>query len=301
MHPLPDSFTRTVISTYPGGAAWLDALPALIDSVAHRWHLTVLPPFDDLSYNYVAPAIRANGSPAVLKLGVPNPEMNTEIEALRRYDGRGIARLLAADAVQGAMLIERLQPGARLSTLVDDGEATSIAAGVMRDLWLPLPDEHPFPTVAGWADGLGRLRERFNGGTGPFPAYLVDAAERLFAELLASQSEPVLLHGDLHHYNILSAERAAWLAIDPKGIAGEACYEVGALLRNPIPQVGSWPDLRRILARRIDILHDQLGFDRARMIGWGVAQAVESAWWSIEDGTGWGPTIIVAEHLAALL
>jgi streptomycin 6-kinase len=62
-------------------------------------------------------------------------------------------------------------------------------------------------------------------------------AESLFRELIASSESPVLLHGDLHHFNILSARRQPWLAIDPKGVAGEPAYEPGALLRNPNPEL----------------------------------------------------------------
>ena len=55
----------------------------------------------------------------------------------------------------------------------------------------------------------------------------------LIADLLASGGEPLLLHGDLHQGNILAAGRAPWLAIDPKGVVGEATYETAALLHNP--------------------------------------------------------------------
>jgi streptomycin 6-kinase len=123
----------------------------------------------------------------------------------------------------------------------------------------------------------------------------------LFTDLLASSQEPILLHGDLHHGNILSAERERWLALDPKGIVGEAAYEVGALLRNPMPQLLKDLHPGRILARRVDQLAEELGFDRERLLSWGIAQAVLSAWWSYEDhGHGWEPAIACAEHMTAL-
>jgi streptomycin 6-kinase len=299
---LPDSFIRTIQLTFKeAGAAWLDNLPALIAACESRWSIRVLPPFPNLSYNFVAPAVRADGSDVVLKLGVPNPELLTEIAAMRLYDGHGIARLLEADPPRGIQLFERLLPGTPLTSIADDDEATRIAALVMRDLWTPLPADHTFPSVADWIAGLDKLRPHFDGGTGPFPAPLLDQAERLFAELLASSDTPMLLHGDLHHDNILMAQRSAWLAIDPKGITGEPAYEVGALMRNPIG-VEHWPDLRRVLSRRFDILHEMLGFDRQRMIAWSFAQAVLSAWWFIEDGYDeWEFEMILAEHFAALL
>jgi streptomycin 6-kinase len=303
MHLVPDHFALTIVELYEAdGIAWLKRLPALIAECERRWALTIMPPFAPLSYNYVAPAIRANGTPVVVKLGMPNPELLTEIAALRLYDGRGIVQLLDADPDQGILLLERLTPGTPLVSLADDEQATSIAAQVMRQLWRPAPAEHSFPSVAKWAVGLKRLRDHFGGGAGPFSPILVGAAERLFAELLGSMAAPVLLHGDLHHWNILAAERQPWLALDPKGVVGEPAYEVGALLRNPMPQLLAMPQPRRVLARRVDQLAEELGFERARILGWGMAQAVLSAWWSFEDhGHGWEPAIACAELLAALM
>jgi len=298
LHALPESFVRTITGLFEDrGVAWLEQLPTLIAECEARWTLRVGAPFL-LSYNYVAPATRADGTEIVLKLGVPNAEMRSEIEALRIYNGRGIAQMFYGNSDEGILLLERLRPGTMLSELEDDEAATAIAANVMRQLWQPAPAEHQFPTIAKWARGLDRLRAEFEGGSGPFPAKLVEQAEVLFAELIASMGEPVLLHGDLHHFNILTAEREPWLAIDPKGIVGEPAYEVGALLRNPNQEIATNP---KILARRIDQLSAELTIDRARIIGWGLAQAVLSSWWDYEDlGYGWEPMIELAARFDQL-
>ncbi|HMQ31831.1 MAG TPA: aminoglycoside phosphotransferase family protein, partial [Chloroflexaceae bacterium] len=286
MH-LPEEFTRRVVATFaPDGAPWLAALPGLIAACAARWDLAVGPPFPDLSYNYVAPATLPDGAPAVLKLGVPREELSTEIDALRHYAGRGAARLLAADEAAGALLLERLAPGGTLAPLAarDDEAATRVAAEVQARLWRPPPPGHRYPSVADWAAGLSELRPRFGGGTGPFPARLVERAEALFAWLLATQADPVVLHGDLHHFNILDAGGGEWRAIDPKGVVGEPAYEAGALLRNPIPDISRRPRLAELLARRIAVIAAIQGLDPGRLRAWALAQAVLSAWWSYEDG-----------------
>lgn len=300
---IPEKFAQTIREVYGDkGAAWLENLPDLIADYEKRWSLTVRSPFPNLSYNYVAPATRADGSECVLKLGVVNPELLCEIEALRLYDGHGIACLFEADAKRGILLLERLHPGVPLRLVADDEIATAIAAKVMQQLWQPVPPDHPFPTVANWARGMDRLRQEFDGGTGPFPRKLVETAVSLFNDLLPSQAEPVLLHGDLHHWNILRAVRAPWLALDPKGVVGEPAYEVGAWLRNPIDRLLHLSNLPRIQAKRIDQFVKILGFDRQRLIGWGIAQAVLSAWWSYEDhGHGWDGAIVCAESLLGLL
>jgi streptomycin 6-kinase len=153
----------------------------------------------------------------------------------------------------------------------------------MRGLWRAVPEAHDFPTAADWGRGFARCRALFGGGAGPFPPRLFGEAESLYAELLASSAAPVLLHGDLHHGNVLAAAREPWLAIDPKGLVGEPAYEVGALLRNPLPQLLRLPNPVRVTERRIAQLSEELGFERERVRGWALAQAMLSAWWSIED------------------
>ncbi|HEY69627.1 MAG TPA: phosphotransferase [Anaerolineae bacterium] len=300
---IPKIFSRRVIELHGRvGIEWLSRLPSMLDECSERWSLAIEPPFEPLSYNYVAPATLPDGHGVVLKVGVPNPELLTEIEALQIFNGRGSVRLLDARPEQGILLLERLKPGESLTAVSDNEKAISVAVRVMKQLWRPAPAQHSFPTVRRWASGLERLRKAFDGGSGPFPKELVNTAETLFAELIPSSHSPMLLHGDLHHSNILSAEREPWLALDPKGVIGEAAYEVGALLRNPIPQLLDAPQPKRILARRVDQMAEALGFDRERLLGWGISQAVLSAWWSFEDhGYGWEPAIACAEHLTTLV
>jgi streptomycin 6-kinase len=299
---IPQPFAQAMVELYgDDGRAWLNRLPHLLADCAQRWSLQIGPPFTPLSYNYVAPAVRADGREVVIKAGVINPELLCEAAALRQYGGRGVARLLDADEAQGVMLLERLRPGTMLAALPDDDEATRVAAALMRQLWRPVPPDHPFPTVAQWAQGLSRLRRHFSGGSGPFPEALVATAEALFTELLAATTEPRLLHGDLHHNNILAAERQPWLAIDPKGVVGDRGYEVGALLRNRLPQPFNRATAGPILARRRALLAEMLALAPEAITGWGVAHCVLSAWWRYEDhGHGWEEALGCAELLAKI-
>lgn len=282
------------------GRDWLARLPAILADCAERWQLTLERPFP-LSYNYVTAATRADGEPVVLKVGYPNPELLAEMAALRHYNGRGVCRLLAADEAQGALLLERVLPGVTLDTIPDDEVATAVAAQVMQQLWQPVPTQYPFPDLAQWTAALLRLRSHFGGGTGPFPARLVDTAVALRAELLADEVTPTLLHGDFHHYNVLTAQRQPWLVIDPKGVSGDPAYEPATLLYNPIETFPFRPDMPRLLRRRLDILAEILSIDRARLVRWGIVQNVLSVWWSVEDNeSGWEPVLRVGEAMLEL-
>lgn len=282
----PEPFATNIRTVFDGGAEWLEKLPELQQDIATEWGLTLEEPPWPLSYNWVAPGRLADGTPAVLKLGVPNSERTAEIETLQLWNGQGCARLLKADTDRGAMLVERIAPGTMLCDVLGDDEQTRIAAEVFLRVRHPAPENSAFPTVTQWASALGKLRPTFQSGTGPFPPELVDAAQGLYRELLSSQGPPVLLHGDLHHFNILLDKERGWLAIDPQGVIGEAEYECGALLRNYELSKRSRAEIKRITARRIDILSETLGFDKDRLIGWGLAQAILSAWWDWHDGVG---------------
>jgi streptomycin 6-kinase len=123
------------------------------------------------------------------------------------------------------------------------------------------------------------LRAEFDGDTGPFPVRIVEEAETLAAELFRTAAPPVVLHGDLHHFNILAGERQPWLAIDPKGVLGEPAYEIGAWMRNwPLGSADPVPRLER----RLDLFAAGLGVDRPRLRAWTIAQGVLSAWWDYD-------------------
>src|SRR5215510_15930152 len=101
---VPDNLARIVTELHgEAGREWLARLPRLVAAHARKWSLTVSPPFASLSYNYVAPAVRSDGTDVALKVGFPDRGLVTEIDALRCYDGAGVARLIEADAKHGVL------------------------------------------------------------------------------------------------------------------------------------------------------------------------------------------------------
>lgn len=298
MDELPQALIKCMIDLHgPSAREWLDGLPARIRLLEDRWQIRVSDPFPTLSYHYVAPALRDDSTEVILKLGFPGSSFDREAQCLRTFAGNGAAHLLEWDAKAGAMLLERIRSGDDIKGLEEE-EAVAAVAAVMGRLHRPAETSFPFPTVQDWGKGFQRLRDRFAGGCGPLPADLVEQGEEVYADLANSMDSAVLLHGDLHHENILAGERQPWLAIDPQGVIGEPAYELGAYLRNPLPEMLDWPDLRAVMARRVDLFADKLGFDPRRIASWGFAQAVLSGIWSLEDhGSGWESALAAANAL----
>jgi streptomycin 6-kinase len=270
---------------------WLAALPDQLERLARRWSLTLAPHFPHIRINYVAPATRPDGTRCVLKLSRHLAETRTEIAALRLWDGQGAARLLEWDPELGVLLLERIEPGTMLSETAesDDTAATHIAAGILRQLWRRPPSGTDLRPLASWCAAFDRNRARILQGDGGFPIALFQRADALRAELLASTESPTVLHGDLHHFNVLRAQRGDWLCIDPKGLVGDRCFDVCQFFRNPhavLPEVN---------ARRLDVFCAELGLDRARTKDWCLVHAVLDACWDFEDGNPWQRAVAYAQ------
>lgn len=269
------------------GESWLANLDATLHQIEQNHGITIGDPLPDLTYNLVCYATTEEGYPAILKLGPTSKEGQTEIAALKDFAGLGAVRLLQA-LPEGAILLERLVPGTTLEsewTPENDDYHSEAMGSCANRLLFPgtQPSSVQFPTAEQWASGLGKVRKHFDEGTGPIPENYLDKATKLFRELLTKpEHEPRLTHGDLHHGNVLSSSRG-WIVIDPKGLIAEPAYEAGAALRNPRQLPEYEGDLRKLMDRRIDILADRLKSDPQRVRAYGFAQAVLSAWWSIED------------------
>ncbi len=298
---IPDAITRSAVAIHGvSGRAWLRRLPSIVAECADHWSLKLAPVFPNPTINYVAPATRDDGSPVVLKVCFPDEEFYAELDALKLFDGQGAARVLEADSRLGAMLLERLRPGSQLSVVFDDRTATSIAARVMSSIRRPVPASHSsFPMISDWVEKMAERSVRYVGSTSRFPIRWVRHALILHNELAASSEGDFVLHGDLHHANVLSSERDSWLAIDPRGLIGEPAAETTPLLFNVLPTKDP-ARTRQVLTRRVDQLGEELGVARERIRAWGIVRAVLSAFRALEErGSGWEWGISLAEALLA--
>jgi streptomycin 6-kinase len=276
--PIPEAVAVRAPRLGAAGEAWLARLPSIIAACAERWSLTNVKPFPELWYNYVAAAER-DGEAVAIKACHPGHETLQEVAALRLFDGDKCVRLLDYDSEHEALLLERAEPGAMIETLGDDEAEVVYAAQVMRGLWRPAPAEHPFPLAVDWLEAA--LEPATLAETKRLYPWIVPALERA-GELSQEKSEVMLLHGDLHHGNILSARREPFLAIDPKGVVGEPAWEVAPFLFNNVDRYeqADWP---RLTLRRADQFADVLGIDRQRLYIWCAVRALQAAFWSLRD------------------
>ena len=280
---LPAKFVENTISLCGvRGENWLDDLPNTISTLEKSWSITAGNHFRNLSFNYVANAMLSDGKTAVLKIGLPldAPEIFGEAAYLRVLDGQGAARLLEFDGERQATLLERVAPGANLKSVCkkDQAESVAIAIRMLKRVLRPIPEtRNEFILLDDWFDGLKRAK-----GTS-FPQDYAEQALEYYAELSKDAKNIFLLHGDLHHDNILSATREPFLVIDPKGIIGHVGYDIGAFLNNH----HDWLDWDTRLEGKLDgaITDFAAALDLEEVVirRWAFCQMVLSWWWMFDE------------------
>jgi streptomycin 6-kinase len=277
MIPLPNEFKNTIIGVQgKAGEEWLAGFDELINYCINKWQLNLLP-YKKLSYNFVTPVVFDNGSKAILKLGIPGVGLLSEIATLKVFNGNGFCKLLDAEQEKGIMLLEYIEPGEPLNTLPDETASAKVIAALIKDMQManPIPD-YPFQTAEDWYNDLVKLYERF---ANIIPDPLYNNAIAAYQSLKADQQEQRLLHGDLHHENILSAGNDTWKTIDPKGIIAETGCELIPFLMNDL----DGKDVAVTLSGRVNIFSKELNIPIKRINQWGIFRSVLSVYWKVED------------------
>ncbi|HEX6125369.1 MAG TPA: aminoglycoside phosphotransferase family protein [Pyrinomonadaceae bacterium] len=264
------------------GTMWLDGLPRTISQLESEWLITLGNVFPAGEFNFVAAAVSIDGEPLVVKIAPPfdTNEIRGEAEYLRIRNGRGAVRLLAENVEQRAILIERAFPGENLSEHFAGRESDSIAPaiGVLHAvLGTAPPASDQVITLDDWFNGLHRYEE-----SGFAPDYAAKAL-RIYDRLSAQPRRTYYLHADFHPGNIVTASRAPYLAIDPKGIVGHIGYEIAVFLNNFHWWQETKTDVQTRLKTAVEQFSDAFDISPHELREWAYAQMVLGAWWSFDE------------------
>ncbi|MEZ7127943.1 aminoglycoside phosphotransferase family protein [Nonomuraea sp. AD125B] len=280
---VPEAFAASYGTQGAEARAWLAELPRVGGEFLDRWELRPDGPPAHGMASLVLPVLRADGTPAVLKLQQPREETAGTAAGLRAWDGDGIVRLLDHDESSATQLLERLDAARPLSSVADDARALRILAELMARLTaVPAPlGLRRLSDIA--AAMLDQVPEAVRALRDPAEQRLVRTCASAVAELTGEPGDR-LLHWDLHYDNVLAGEREPWLAIDPEPLAGDPGFELLPALDNRWDEVEATGDVARAVLRRFDLLTEVLGLDRDRAIGWTLGRVLQNALWDVEDG-----------------
>ncbi|WP_405921536.1 aminoglycoside phosphotransferase family protein [Streptomyces sp. NBC_00122] len=263
------------------GREFIAGLPALAGRFLERWELRRTGPGMHGVTALVLPVERPDGTPAALKLQLVDEESAGEPVALRAWGGAGAVRLLEHDEATGAMLLERLDEGRHLSAVAerDSRRAVHVVAELLARLTA-------VPAPVGLR-GLGAMAAGMLEAVPGALARLEDVRDRrVVRDCAAAVAEVVgepgdrLLHWDLHYDNVLGGAdgggRGAWLAIDPKPLAGDPGFDL-------LPAIGNNFAVDEV-RWRFDLMTEVLGLDRERARAWTLGRVLQNCLWDVADG-----------------
>ncbi|MBA3451315.1 MAG: 3'-kinase [Chloroflexia bacterium] len=239
-----------------------------------QWHL--IPDGDPIiTPTSIVLPVRQRGLPAMLKIAAEDEERRG-MDTMVWWNGDGAARVLAHDGQ--ALLLERALGEASLADMARTGrddEATRIICAATLRLHTQRDQPHPPSLVplSHWFAALEPGADRHGD--------ILHRAAATARELLAAPRNSVVLHGDIHHGNMLDFGARGWLAIDPKGLLGERDFDFVNILRNPDETTALTPGL---FSRQATVITEAAGLDRVRLLQWTLAFAGLSAAWIFEDG-----------------
>jgi streptomycin 6-kinase len=256
-----------------GALEWLHALPGLLHELEQAWSIQVGAVFSDATEAYVAEAILWDGTPAVLKLIMPRDDnaARYEVAVLVRCVGQGCVRLLQSDIARGALLLERLGPSL-FDRNVPVQRRHEILCDTACEVWRPAEDLG-LPTgaqkaqmlanwIVAWWEELGRPCSR------RVVNHALACAERRRAAY--DPVRAVLVHGDVHQWNALSAGEGFKL-VDPDGLLAEPEYDLGIIMReDPLELMEGDP------WARAEWLAARTGLGAEAIWEWGVVERVST-------------------------
>ena len=265
------------------GAKWLEGLDETVSYYTDKWELVSEGPVENLSYNYVLRVRDQANRPLILKLGVPNFDFANECRTLQFYDGASCVQVIKEDALNGAFLLDRIVPGNMLLDL-EEKLAVKEFAKVWKRIRRPIQYIQDFPLIQDWFHAFDHYLLTYPKNNGPLLNKQVEQAKKLAYDILDKSQDLHLLHGDLHHQNILYSDKDGWTVIDPKGVIGDSYFDLISFLVNELLHQSS---PREVLKRRVDILVKELNLDRERLLLTGYVMSTLYACWAVEDKTDW--------------
>lgn len=206
---------------------WFAEAAHHLQVLIEKWQLTDLKVLD-LSYNIIYSGFAKNHGDIILKLCSPGKEFDTERQALKELNNNLMVKTIDVDVEHRGILLELLKPGNSLWTEAYDNRL-NIAAPILAETGQK-HYEGDYPHHKDWLQKVKTYVDKH------YPEHEIsehlDFAWNNYNRLYQSGNDEMLLHGDLHHGNILKGDQ--WKVIDPKGVIGCSTLEVGRYMNNQI-------------------------------------------------------------------
>ena len=289
-----NTLKRNIINIFgEQGKDWLANLPRIVDELAAYWELSDIAPVDNMTFNYVAKATMSANQPVILKISCDEKSIANEFQALKYFNGSGSIQLIAHHETYHALLLQQAVPGITLKSLYSSQPdyVMDCYVGTMKKLHdKQLSNKNEYRHIKEWLSAIDHLSDA------ACPVHLIRKARDLKNQLLDSITTEIFLHGDLHHDNILQ-HGDQWLAIDPKGIVGDAEFEIAAFDFMYINELANQNNVKNIFAERVNLVAQKTKLHSQRIKDWVFVRLILMAAWHVEDNGNPGWAIRLAEVL----
>ncbi|MDD2057861.1 3'-kinase [Pseudomonas sp. GD03860] len=244
----------------------------MFEPYLQRWQLIPDgPPIVTASSHLLA--VLYQGGPAMLKVAQAREEQHGA-EVMTWWNGKGAAQVLAH--ADNGLLLERALGPDSLTEYCEQGRdelATRILCQTVAQLHAPRNRPAlPLIELTSWFNSLWPAADAFGG--------IYRCSAQMAQQLLATPRDECVLHGDVHHGNVLDFGARGWRAIDPKCLYGERTFDYANLFCNPSPRIATDA---RLFKQRLALVCQVAALPRERMLQWIVAWCGLSAAWFLED------------------
>lgn len=276
----PSNFKKNIKDLYgEEGADWLNKLPSLLSGIEEKYNLHFSHPAPQLSYHFVAVVNKRNSNDSyVLKMGPNSKNLRREFYGLSSYT-EGVPAVMDFFENENAYLMQNLFPGTSLSEFVlkNDLKSTQVIANLIQKLHRNQNKKfiNHFSHISEFMADTNILKNKIE-------AKCFSKWQSLLKDLTIKSKDDLILHGDLHHGNILK-HGEDWFAIDPQAIIGDPVYETASMIFNPIDKWSEIQNKKQLITNRIKVLSEILSFDAEKIKAWAFCKILLAAAWNYED------------------
>jgi len=276
MKHLSPAFKNNIIDNYgEKGRLWLNKLEITVRDLAKKWNLTNIEAFPNLTFNYVASALRGSVT-VVLKTGLEPDLLKREAAVLTFFKNHGAIDLI--DSCNSALLLKKCNPGYSLMNFFphDEKKSIEIIVDVIKNLHSASQKNKDFSEFIFLDDIWKDLNHSSN-----IAKEYIDKAKKFAKFLLKTSYEKVAMHGDLHHDNVLyDKSENRWKVIDPFGVVGDPVYEFASFMINPIDKIWKRTDAISLVERRVCMFSRIADINPERLKQWTFVKSVLSFIWT---------------------
>ena len=246
-----------------------------INYAVKRWELDQL----EVIYEHVSKGVFSaqskNFGSVILKVNQHIPQLESEYHMLAQLSGRHSCKVYAFDESAGLLLEERVFPGTVLRREASLEKRLQAFLQVFHEIHMPADSG---ATYLNWLEKICEYCSEHQ-----VAEDMASRAHLFCAEMFEKYPDRVLLHGDLHHDNLLLRTDGSYAMIDPKGVVGPAIMDLPRFILNELDTDHVCPD-RQHIEEVIRLLGEQSGYPVADIEKLYYMEAVLANIWCVEDG-----------------